>query len=342
MVNTKTILNRFRQALYNFNKTELRKSISKTFHNDALLQYGHPLETLNNREELITRIYEPLAEAFWGLERRDYILMQGKCAGSEDKEGQTSSSWIGCCGYYTGTFIKPWLGIPPSGHMAALRFHEFYRVTGNKIIEVQALFDIPALMMQAGVWPMTPSLGLEWQVPSPATQDGLSIQICDDEHSQRSCNLVMDMCRDLGNYAQGGVSAMNLEKYWHPHLSWYGPGGIGTGRGIEGFRKWHQIPFLAGMPDRVGDTEGGYLFAEGDYVGFTAWPGMYMTISDDGWLGIPPIHKPISMRSLDFWRCENGLIKENWVLIDLLHIYHQIDVDVLHRMGEIAYSRRRN
>jgi hypothetical protein len=38
------------------------------------------------------------------------------------------------------------------------------------------------------------------------------------------------------------------------------------------------------------------------------------------------------MRSLDFWRCENGLIRENWVLIDLLHVYDQIGVDVFSRM----------
>ena len=27
--------------------------------------------------------------------------------------------------------------------------------------------------MQAGVWPMGPSLGREWHIPGPATQDGV-------------------------------------------------------------------------------------------------------------------------------------------------------------------------
>jgi hypothetical protein len=55
----------------------------------------------------------------------------------------------------------------------------------------------------------------------------------------------------------------------------------------------------------------GKLFGDGDYVGFTAWPGMQATVTGDGWLGIAPAGQRITMRSLDFWRCENGLIREN-------------------------------
>ena len=38
---------------------------------------------------------------------------------------------------------------------------------------MQALWDIPQVMMQAHAWPMTPSLGVEWVIPGPATQDGI-------------------------------------------------------------------------------------------------------------------------------------------------------------------------
>ncbi|MDE2673630.1 MAG: polyketide cyclase, partial [Paracoccaceae bacterium] len=44
--------------------------------------------------------------------------------------------------------------------------------------------------------------------------------------------------------------------------------------------------------------------------------------------------------SLDFWRCENGMIRENWVLVDLLHVYAQIGVDVLARMREFNKARQ--
>ena len=46
------------------------------------------------------------------------------------------------------------------------------------------------------------------------------------------------------------------------------------------------------------------------------------------------------MRSLDFWRCENGLIRENWVLVDLLDVYHQLGVDVFERMRELTRMRQ--
>ncbi|MEM1144022.1 MAG: ester cyclase, partial [Pseudomonadota bacterium] len=197
---------------------------------------------------------------------------------------------------------------------------------------------IPELMMQAGVWPLSPSLGREWHVPAPATQDGLVFGVDRDANTQASFDLVLAMCESLGNYATGGVEAMALDRYWHPRCSWYGPSGIGSARGIQGFRNWHQIPFLNGMPDRVGNAAEGHMFADGDYVGFTAWPGMFMTISHGGWLGIAPNNKKIEMRSLDFWRCENGLIRENWVLVDILDVYRQIGVDVFERMRELSAS----
>ncbi|MCP4198940.1 MAG: ester cyclase [Proteobacteria bacterium] len=120
----------------------------------------------------------------------------------------------------------------------------------------------------------------------------------------------------------------------------YGSSGIETARRISGFRSWHQIPFLKAMPDRLPLLENGVLFGDGDYVGFTVWPGLLVTISDDGWLGIPPLNQKLTMRSLDFWRCENGLLREKWVLVDLLHVYDQLGVDVFSRMREMTYARQ--
>lgn len=79
------------------------------------------------------------------------------------------------------------------------------------------------------------------------------------------------------------------------------------------------------------------MFADNNYVGFTAWPGMHMTVSGSGWLGIAPGNQEISMRSLDFWRVEGDLIRENWVLIDLLSVYDQLGVPVFERMRELCH-----
>jgi predicted ester cyclase len=326
----KRVLKQLSKALYDYDDKNVSQAIKSVFSPNAIIQLSYPFELLTGPESLYKDVYKPLNHAIPDLERRETIVI----AGAADDV----SNWVGCCGYYTGSFEKNWLVIPATGHQVAMRFHEFYRIENGLVVEMQAIWDIPEVMMQANAWPMAPSLGREWHVPSPATQDGLAV-VNNDVAANLSCKLVGDMCNSLGNYASGGVEAMQLEKYWHPRCSWYGPSGIGTGRGIKGFRNWHQIPFLNGMPNREGDVGKGYLFGDGNYVGFTAWPGMKMTISNDGWLGIAPANQQITMRSLDFWRCENGVIRENWVLVDILHVYHQIGVDVLARMKEFNKAR---
>ena len=45
------------------------------------------------------------------------------------------------------------------------------------------------------------------------------------------------------------------------------------------------------------------------------------------------------IRCFDFWRLEDGLIRENWVLVDLLDLYAQIGVDVFARLREFNKAR---
>lgn len=327
----KAALAPLRRALYDYEPASARAALTASFRSDAAVHLATPFEDLDGPDGLYRSAFEPLHHAIPDLERRDTIVIAGP--------GAIDGDWVGCCGYYTGTFVRSWLDIAPTGHQVSMRFHEFFRMEGGKVVEMQALWDIPEVMMQAGAWPMVPSLGREWHVPGPATQDGLVPGPWDAGSASASRALVQGMLAGLANFATGGVAAMELEKFWHPRFSWYGPSGIGTGRGIAGFRNWHQIPFLNGMPDRRGTGGKGNFFADGDYVGFTAWPGMSATISGDGWLGIAPAGQKITMRSLDFWRCEKGLIRENWVLVDLLHVYRQIGVDVLARMREFNKVR---
>lgn len=297
--------------------------LAEVFVPDARIQLCHPFETLEGPEALAQAALGPLMVAMPDLERRETIRMAGHDAHGQD--------WVGICGYYCGAWTAPFLGMPPTGRMAALRFHEFFRVVDGKVVELQGLWDLPDLMMQAGVWPMGPALGREWQVPGPATQDGLRI----GGDGAAALAVVGAMLEGLGRSTEG-PEAMRLGDFWHPKCSWYGPAGIGTARGIDGFRRHHQIPFLNAMPDRRAVMEQGHFFAEGDYVAFTGWPGMEMTVSGSGWLGIAPAGQEITMRSLDFWRVERGMIRENWVLVDLLQVYHQLGVDVLARMEELV------
>lgn len=323
-----------RQAMYAGGEANIRQAMSSAFAEDCVIHLAHPFGDMIGPEALWENAYGKLASAWPDWERRDHIIM----AGPTDKD----ANWIGCGGYYLGTFTHPFLQIPPTGAIAHMRFHEFYRFENGKIVEMQALWDIPEVFHQAGAWPLAPSLGREWHIPSPATQDGLLEGPRDPAIGDASCQLIVDMLEAMKRHPkQGGRDVMEMEKFWHPKMMWYGPTGIGSGRGIDGFRNWHQIPFLAAMPDRGQylDEIEYHFFGEGNYAAVTGWPNMIQTHTHDGWLGLPPTGKRIEMRSLDFWRIEDGRIRENWVMVDLLHMYDQLGLDVFARLAEFNKAR---
>ncbi|KIC50926.1 ester cyclase [Tateyamaria sp. ANG-S1] len=332
--NHKALIAPLRAALYDYDEAAVRAVLRDVCAPDVVFRLAFPFESIAGVDAFVDAGFALLVAAIPDLERRDYIVMAGPTPEGAD--------WVGCGGYYTGTFTAPWLNIPPTGHIVHMRFHEFYRFEDGKIVEMQALWDIPEVMMQAGAWPMVPSLGRELHVPGPASCDGLVLGPYDAEVSAASCQHIIDMLTHMKKHpGQGGPEVMEMERFWHPKMMWYGPSGIGSGRGIAGFRNWHQIPFLNGMPDRgqYVDEIVYHFFGDANYAAVTGWPNMYQTVTHGGWLGLPPTDKRIEMRSLDFWRLENGLIRENWVMVDMLQMYDQMGVDVLARMREFNKAR---
>ena len=333
-VDNRSCLDRLRAAQYDWDEATLLAALEEGAAADAVFRLAFPFGDMHGPRTFHDRALAKLKAAWPDLERRDWIVIAG-----EDQHG---AEWVGCAGHFIGTFTAPFLDIPPTGHLAHMRFHEFYRIEDGRIVEMQALWDIPEVMMQAGAWPMVPSLGREFCIPGPASGDGLFREARDPERSRASRQLIIEMLEYMKRHpSQGGPEVMEMPRFWHQQMNWYGPAGIGTGRGIEGFRNWHQIPFLKGMPDRGGkvDQITYHFFGDNDYAAVTGWPDMIQTISHDGWLGIPPIGREITMRSLDFWRVEDGLIRENWVMVDLLDMYDQIGVDVFARMRELTKAR---
>lgn len=309
---------------------EAAEALHRVISKDAAIQMCHPFGTIAGAD-IWQALYAPLLSAMPDLERRDMIVLNGTTP-----EGQT---WVGCMGNYMGTMIRPWLDIPPTGHLTHMRYHEFFRIEDGQVTEAQIIWDIPELMMQAGAWPMAPQLGKFIATPAPMSQDGLTAS----GDRQAAMDHIIAMLTDLCKYPSNPDPAvMQLEDYWHPRFNWYGPAGIGTGRGIAGFRNWHQIPFLRAMPDRKLDALGDLMshwFGEGDYVCETGWPNMRLTLSADGWMGVAPAGREVLLKSLDFWRLEDGLIRENWVLVDLLDFYAQCGVDVFARMRDFNKAR---
>ena len=330
----RTLLDGFRRALYDWDEAGARRALEKLCAPDAVFHLCHPFGDLTGPEAFFDAALKPLREAWPDAERRDWIVMAG-----DDEHG---ADWVGCGGHYVGTFAGPFLDIPPTGHLVHMRFHEYYRIVEGRVVEMQAIWDIPEVMMQAGAWPMAPSLGAEVMVPGPASGDGLLRGPRDVDDSEASRQLIVDMLGHMKRHpTEGGPEVMEMPRFWHDTMMWYGPAGIGTGRGIAGFRNWHQIPFLSGMPDRGQylDEITYHFFGDGPYVAVTGWPDMIQTLTHDGWMGLVPPAKRITMRSLDFWRIEAGRIRENWVMVDVLHVYDQLGVDVFRRLREFNKAR---
>lgn len=279
----------------------------------ALFHVAYPVGDASGSDAYCEGWLDPLARAIPGAMRRDEIVM-----GGVSRTG--SGTWVSTLGHYVGNFEAPLLGIPANGKLVFLRCGEFYRIEDGLIREARILPDLPDLARQAGA-PLLPSvLGSELLFPGPATHDGVLPDA--PERSQASAALVEAMLFDLrsfepGTFASEGQSG--TAGYWHRDMLWYGPAGIGSNFTYEGFQRDHRVPFLTAFPDRVGGNHFA-RFGDGDYVCSGGWPSMTMT-HQGPYLGIAPTGRPLTLRVMDFWRCQDGQIRENWVLLDLLQLY---------------------
>ena len=293
---------------------------------------AHPFNLLSGVAAVVEGFYKPLISAFPDVERRTDIFMAGHWDGHLDGG---DGVWISCTGNYLGTFKGDFFGIPATKEAAYLRFGEFYRVVAGKIVEARILLDIIDLARQAGRPLLPPGTGLNLLVPGPRRHNGLQMDAAPPEQTAESFALVMAMIGGLMTFkGDGDLKHMGMTRYWKPNMMWYGPCGIGSSRGIGGFERHHQAPFLHAFPDRKGGNHRA-RFAEGPFISTTGWPSVRATHKGD-YLGVPASNEPIQMRVMDWWSCEDGLLAENWVFIDLPHLMLQMGVDLLGRLKTSA------
>jgi predicted ester cyclase len=310
---------------------ETVEGLLSEYYADAADWYGpHPVDHLDGVSEVAAEYWEPLLEAFPDLERNDYALFGGEYEGSE---------WVVATGNLVGTFENDWLDIPATGHATWLRFGEFHEMKDGDIVQTRLFVDVLDVLRQAG-YEFFPALAPEVVIPGPTTRDGVLLGEQDPEESERTLRLVEDMIFDgLHSYEEEGLENMGMERYWHEDFMWYGPAGIGSTRGIDGFQDFHQGPFLEAFPDREGGNHVA-RFAEGEYCASTGWPSIYATHTGDDWLGLPATGEDVTMRVMDVWRREGDLLAENWVFIDMLDLLDQLGIDVFERLEEYPQSVR--
>ncbi len=240
--------------------------------------------------------------------------------------------WVGLGGNFFGTFRAPWLGIPASGKPVFMRYHEYLRLEDGKVVEMEAIWDIPQVMLQANAWPMAPQLGVEWMCPGPADGLGVITTPFDAQKADHSVQIVWDMLHDL-KQGTAETPGRGLGGYWHENAVWYGPTGLGTARGHNAIANTIFRQFREGLSDNTRHLENGVFFGNQNLVAFTGWPSGTATHTGDGFLGLAPTGRRITRRSLDFWRVEDGLVRECWVMVDMPDLYRQLGVDVFARMA---------
>lgn len=275
----------------------------------------------------LDRLCAPLRTAFAsgeanGQERTD-IALSGTW-----RDGH----WLARSGHLAGRFMAPLWGIPGSGRVAFLRFGRFDRFADGALVETIVLLDLPHLMIEAGIWPVGPAMSRLVVAPGPASHDGL-VNNVDPAQGAASLALVEAMISGLHKF-DGDLQSMQMTSYWHADFWWFGPAPIGSFCGHKDYQRGHQLPFLSAFPDRLGGNHAARI-GEGAYVASAGWPSIHATHSGGDWLGLPATGRPVTMRVMDFWRCDGRQLAENWVMIDIPDLLLQMGIDVFARMRSL-------
>ena len=312
------------------NLENINKNINDAYHDDAEIRAFHPLNDLKGVSEISEILWKPLINAFPDLERRDNLILGGAF---QDK------IFVSTIAHLTGTFVNPWLSVPAHGKTIHLRICEAHQIKDNKIIQSHILIDTLDFIRQAGLWPFNKSLGTEGMWPGPITGDGTTFENMDNELSINSMNQALTMQRSLNikpetdpgstpEYVRDKLLNHPQKDFWHPKMMWYGPCGIGTARGLKGFVDHHQLPFRLTFKERDYWKIGHYIeIADGNYSMTSGWHSIECIHGSSEWLGYEATNKSLTMRVMDFYLHHEGLIRENWVPIDIAHILHQIGID---------------
>lgn len=327
------------QAIAESTPQVVAERLATIYHPQVHWRGAHPWNELQGIERVAEVVWGPLLHAFPDLERRDDIVMGG------EYEGRT---YVGCVGHLCGRFRRDWNGLPATDQLIYLRYGEYHQMVQGRIVQSTVLVDVLDFIRQAGFWPIGPSRGREGRWAGPQSADGLLFAPQDAQQSAASLALTLAMQASLGAYddttsaGRDGLLEMPQKNFWHPRMMWYGPSGIGTTRGLDGFVDHHQLPFRTAFPnaphapkstDRRKDAKNHFVrIGDGPYSGTGGWPSRYLTHTGAGWLGLPATGRAITMRVMDFYRADGGLIRENWVPIDIIQVLLQMDIDVLARV----------
>lgn len=131
-----------------------------------------------------------------------------------------------------------------------------------------------------------------------------------------------------------GAGSNDMAAHFHEDFLWRGNAGCGTKKGIAEFRRNWQLPLRAAFTDRVYKTE--KFLADGEWA---ACFGHIEATHSGAFMGIAPTGRRVTIPYMDFWRVEDGRIKDNPVSVDFAAVLAQLGHDVFAGEGWEAYDR---
>jgi predicted ester cyclase len=291
----------------------------------------HPFHEQRGAQAVARTFWQPFLHAMTHVQRRPDIFF----AGLNEIDG-FQGVWVVQMGHLMGLHDAPFLGIPPTGRIAMLRYAEFHRVEGGKIVETAFFCDLIHLMHQAGLRPLPQQTGAHLVQPGPLTHDGLLYAAQDPGQGAATLALINRMIGAIGEQQIYATPEEELAHNWHDDMLWWGPDGIGATYTIPRYIAQHQRPFRQQTGTRRFNGHIARL-AEGDYGGFFGWPNLTLHPTG-GYMGLPANGQPADMRVVDIYHRVGEKLAENWIFIDILHFLNMQGLDVL---GRVASLERR-
>ncbi len=336
----KAIVWEYWQRMNHAQAREVPGIVNRAFHKDVDWNGPQPINQIRGAGALIREFWEPLGHSFPDIKREADILMGGV---DGDKD------WVSGTGYLTGTFVHDWLGIPATGKQTHIHFGQFFVLRDEKIVESYCILDILAVFKQAGFQVLPNALGREGgKLQKPRGGDGVLLTEQAELAGRQSMQLVDAMWTGLGRYVRERdgehLESMEQNHYWHPDFHWMGPTGIGSTHSIPEFQDFHQRPWLSAFGDRNLDVKstGHYMgfLGEGLYACGGIWNQEFST-HHGTFQGLPATGKILTLRDFDWYKRDGNYLIQNWIPIDIIDLYRQLDIDLFDRMHRQHELRKR-
>lgn len=314
------------------NRGEDETTLADYLHTEVDWHGFRPLRHLTGASEVWSHFWQPLRRALPDLHRRPYHFIGGHY--SDPRFG--TGDWVCGTGDFMGTFANDLLlgdicvpaGNDVQRRSVHFRFGEFCKVENNKIVEIRIIIDLPDLLRQVGIELMPPSFGRDMWIPGPLAGDGVCLEEQPAAETVQTFNLVTEMIfGGINKYDGKDQASQGLERFWHNHMVWHGPVGIGSSYGMDEFKRNAQGPIVAAFPDRRGPGHRARI-ADGRFAASTGWPSLVGTHVNQ-FMNWPPTGERIGWNIMDFWKRDGDKLLENWVMIDLIDAALASGVDLL-------------